>query len=151
MSLYLDDSIESKSFTENEVIFKEGDKVEGFFIVSKGSVVCVKNYNKRLTPIFYGREQDLIAQEFVLGSQDFYTYSAVALENTELVFISKQDVKDFLELKNDWIKDILMSLALKINNTSELIAEHRIINDNLNPYSDFDEIENKIREILKNA
>lgn len=151
MNLYLDSSLESKKFGPDEVIFKEGDKVTGFYIVKSGSVVCLKEFNKRLIPILNAVEKEIVAEELVFSKQENYSYSAITLSNCELVFIAKSEVDEFLRLKNDWIKDILLSVAIKIEKTSELIAEHRILNEKINPFEDFDFVENKLRKILNNS
>lgn len=150
MSLYLENDSNIIKREPFDIIFKEGDSLEGFYIVLEGSVICIKENNKRLVPVFCAKNQDFIAEDCVLLKKDTYSYSAIAYEQCQLIFIPKVDVENFLTYKNDWISDILSSIALKISNTSDLISEHRINDDRINPFDDFDELENKIRKILNN-
>lgn len=77
---------EIRSFKKNETIFNFGDEVEGLYIVNAGRIKIVKQTQASTRLIRLAAEDD------VLGHRGFgepwkYSISAIALEDTDLMFI----------------------------------------------------------------
>lgn len=149
MNLDLNNNSNLFSFKKENIIYKEGDLVKGFYIVLSGKVILLKNQNKRLVPLYTAINNDLIGEECVFSNSENYSCSAIAIEDCELVFIDKKDIDKFLNLKNNWIESILKSISNKILKTSSILAEHQIIENQLSQMDDFTLMENKFRELLK--
>jgi CRP/FNR family transcriptional regulator len=99
-------SIKKKSY-----LFKEGDKVEGFYCLTKGLVRTFRVSNS-------GREQTFSIKKkgSWIGFKDVYsseTYSsnAISLEDSEACFISKESIDELLEKDTGFQKYIIRYLS----------------------------------------
>jgi len=131
MNISLNSFSHTESFKKDDVIFKEGDLPEHFYIVETGLVRCLKWHDKRLVPIMTAGEGELVGEDCVLSDSNKYFYSAVALEDCSLVVINKMDVFTYLNAQSPWVRNILDNMSEKIQHTTELIAEHRISDESL--------------------
>ncbi len=141
MDILLDSDIETLVYEKDSVIFKEGDAPESFYIVETGSVRCLKWNDKRLSPVFTASSGEMVGEDCVLSDSNQYFYSAVALIQCRLIKIDKNDVFKYLNSQSPWVRMILDNLSEKIQHTTDVIAEHRIIDDSLLKNIDFSEAE----------
>lgn len=85
------------SLEKGESLFLEGDKVSKLFIISEGMVKLSKNTAS-------GKEQilnilsvgDFLGESNILGETSESNVSAIAIKNTELCTISRNDLKEIL-------------------------------------------------------
>jgi CRP-like cAMP-binding protein len=141
MNISLNSFAHSVSFEKNDVIFKEGELPDKFYIVESGLVRCLKWSDKRLVPVLTVGEGELVGEDCILSDSNQYFYSAVALEDCKLVVIEKSDVFAFLDSQSPWVKSILDNMSGKIQQTTELIAEHKLSDDSLVKNREFSEEE----------
>lgn len=137
MSISLDDSGQIEKIKKDTVLFRQGDLPEKFYIVVSGTISCFKEYNDRIVPVYSATEKDLVGEDCLFGDSNKYYYSAIALEDCEVIQVAKSEVFSFLNLHKAWVKNILQNISHKIQHTTELIAEHRIIDDRLIAGEDF--------------
>lgn len=137
MNISLSGSENIESIAKDEVLFKEGELPDCFFIIISGKVTCLKWYNDRLVPIYTAGEQEIVGEDCVLADTSEYFYSAVVMEDCEVIRIEKSEVFKFLNTQSDWIKNILRNISEKLYHTSDLIAEHRILDKKLLSDVDF--------------
>jgi CRP/FNR family cyclic AMP-dependent transcriptional regulator len=150
MNISLDDSGQVEKIKKDTLLFKEGDLPENFFIVLSGTVSCFKEYNDRLVPVYSAGEKDLVGEDCLFSDSNKYYYSAIALEDVEVIRITKSEVFKFLNLHKAWVKNILQNISHKIQHTTELIAEHRILDDRLMAGEDFtDDDEAYFKKIIR--
>ena len=147
MNISLNNITESETFKKNDIIFKEGDLADKFYIVESGLVRCLKWHDKRLVPVLTVGEGELVGEDCILSDSNEYFYSAVALEECKLIKIKKNDVYSYLDSQSPWVKSILDNMSGKIQHTTDLIAEHKLSDDLLLKGKDFTEEE----EILLRA
>ena len=131
MSLLLDSSVDTVSIKKGDVLYNEKEQPVSFYIVLSGKIVCAKTNDKNIIPIFTAGTQDIVGEDCVLCDEPNYLYSAVALEDSELVKVDKSDVYEYLDSQSDWISNILKSISEKISHTSHVLAEHKIQDEKL--------------------
>ncbi len=94
---FFDDNGESFEFEPGEVIYKEGQNSNHIFLFIKGVVKCHKldEQGKELTTALY-KEDDLFGYTSFIQNIP-YQEAATAIKNTELVGISKDQLKNVLD------------------------------------------------------
>jgi CRP-like cAMP-binding protein len=149
MNISLNESVNIEKFKKDEVLFKEGELPDSFFIVLSGTVITLKWFDGRLTPIFTAIAEDIVGEDCVFSDRDQYFYSAIATEDCEVIRVQKADTFKYLNSQSTWIRKILQNISEKIEHTSEVIAEHRILDSKLLANSEFtDEQEASYRSKL---
>lgn len=149
MSILLDESENIEQFEEGDVLFKEGDLPESFYLIVTGKVICFKRSNDRIIPVFTATEKEIVGEDCVLSDSNMYFYSAVVMEECHVIRIEKSEVYKFLNMQKEWISNILKNISGKIQHTTDLIAEHRILEDRLIGDMDFtEEMEAQLRKKL---
>ena len=131
MSISLDENVKVEKVLKNDVLFREGDQPDAFYIVCSGQIRGLKWFNERFTPIYTAKEEDIIGEDCVFSDIGEYFYSAIAVEDSEVIRIEKTDVLKYLSSPSSWIKNILANISGKIQHTAEVIAEHRILESKL--------------------
>lgn len=139
MSENMGNETSSASFKRGELIFKEGQPAKSFLIVSSGKVACFKKSDDRYVVINVSGPKELVGEDSVLGNMKSFNCNAVALQDTEALVISIEDVSQILDSQSSWIKSILENISEKVSNTAAMIAKHRLEDDLLSggsPLSD---------------
>ena len=121
----------TKKYKRGDVIFKEGESAEGFYIIKKGKVSVIKRRKKRITPIYTAVEKEMLGEDCIFSNTFNYNYTAIALKPTEAIFIEKKLVESFLGDGRDWMKNLLELFANRLNHTSEVLAESHVRHDDL--------------------
>jgi CRP-like cAMP-binding protein len=115
-------------FKKNQVIFREGDKADHFYILSAGKVRVVKKHGERLIPLAIYGERD------ILGVSDVFTnkkrsISAIACENSTLLKIDKTNIDQLFAELPSWVNELVKTLSLRHSSAWDLIASHAIVSD----------------------
>lgn len=131
MNLSLNSDVKFESFKKGDLLFKEGKKIEDCFIISKGKVGLVKVFDKREQLFYVAKEKELFGEDCVVSEQKAYYYSAIALTDCELIRLSASEMNAVIDAHSDWIGNILNNISGKINNSIEMISEHRISDNEL--------------------
>jgi len=117
----LESRISMLRFTKRQGIFTEGDNAHGFYIVTKGRVRVYK-----LSP--EGREQILhiVSEGELLGavsafSGDRYPAHAEAMEETECIYISREDLLDLIKREPSIVMNMMANLASRLQHFTTMI------------------------------
>lgn len=139
-----------KRLKANEVLFCEGDKAEFIYVVAEGDIVGVREHNKRLTPVLHAQVKSVLGMEAISSNEGKYLYSAISKTSCEVVPIEIELVRNFFNHSSELMKDLLATLVSKVVHTTELLSEHRIIDESLNTGQLFtDEEEAALLALLK--
>jgi CRP-like cAMP-binding protein len=122
----------SITLAKGELLFRKNDNVNDIYLLKKGHVACVALNQDRVIPIFSVKDQGLLGEDCIFVENSKFFYSAVALEDSIIVKIAKSDIMKFIESSSDWIKNIFVDMSEKIEHTTSIIGEHRIMNEKLN-------------------
>jgi CheY-like chemotaxis protein/CRP-like cAMP-binding protein len=100
-----------KTFNNKETIFREDDQAHTMYYVVKGNVKCFRsdNYGKSYVHQIHG-EGDFIGY-MSLFEEGTYGESAVAIENTELAVIQKQEFLDLIYKNRDVAANFIKLLS----------------------------------------
>ena len=113
-----------------QVIFKEGAKANKLYMVKAGEVLCLKSSKDRLIPVFLAKEGDIIGESAMV--QDLvYTYSAISMANTELLEVTSFSFKQVFSKAPEWLSELTTTMITRFQNTSNLIAENRMIHPSI--------------------
>ena len=112
-----------KMFSAGEVLFNEGDACKGFHIISRGQVRVFKASSS-------GREQVLavnVAGESVAEIPVFddgpYPASGMAIEETEIAFISRKDFRDYCLAHPEVALKVLAFVGARLRRLVGIIEE----------------------------
>ncbi|MFP5458805.1 MAG: Crp/Fnr family transcriptional regulator [Bacteriovoracia bacterium] len=135
-------------YPKGEVLFREGDKATHMLLVKSGRILCLKSSKDRLIPVQHASAQSIVGEEAVLTNSQ-HQYSAVCLDEVEVVEIDAQLIRGSLNAAPHWIKSLLTTLGERLNETAAAISEHRIISTDLSGGSELPpEEENRLRKLL---
>jgi CRP-like cAMP-binding protein len=123
------DIIEEKVLKRGECLFKEGDSVRNIYIVLNGKIAGVTKSDNRLIPLFVAGPQDFVGEEAMMV--EAYHYSAVALDNTKVIYFHKTDIKKYFKSAPEWIEKMMKVLCERLRATQNLISEHKILDNTI--------------------
>lgn len=121
-------------FNKGELLFREGDKVEGMYFIYSGKVKVHKKWDdeKELIVRFAGKGD--IAGHRGLGGDTHYPVSATALEPVEVCFIDLGFFIASLKVNHDFTFQLLMFFAeelqeseRKMRNMAHMPVKGRVI------------------------
>lgn len=146
MNLAIDDDI--KVYKKDQIIFKEGDKAQKLYILKSGKIICLKKSKDRLVPINSVSDKSLVGEEaLILGEP--HSYSAIALEETAVIEIPAKTISAVIKVAPPWLGGLLKTLSDRINETSSVISEHRIIHHDLSGGQELTpQEENRLKKLL---
>ena len=146
--------IKYEEFTaaKNQTLFFEGDKCENIGIVKKGRVSIVSYFSDGQEVIYNILEKGgMFGNSLIFSSSPFYRGDVVAIEESEIIYIKKDELlkalasnKELLELYLKEQSDFSKKLNFKIKLLSIQNAEDRIIY-----YLTFHKREIEYKSILK--
>lgn len=122
--------MEKVSFPQKTVIFKEGEEASKLYIVKSGEVLCLKSSTDRLIPVFLAKEGDIIGESAMIGDIP-YTYSAISIEETEVVEIPSENFTNVFNQGPEWLVDLTTTMISRFQNTSAMIAENRMVHSSI--------------------
>ena len=115
--------VSRRRFGRGELLFNEGDPCEGLFLVASGKIRIFK-----LSPA--GREQVLAAEgpgstfaELPVFDGGNYPASASALEDSEVVFISRKDFQNFCREHPDVALKVIAIVGSRLRRLVGIIEE----------------------------
>ena len=110
-----------KKFQKKEVIFEDGEKAKGFYIVYSGKVKIYKIS-------FDGKEQILhifgklhIFGEVPVFADRTYPANAITLENSELLFVPKEEFIHLIEEYPQIALNMLSILSMRLHTFTSII------------------------------
>lgn len=122
--------METVNFGFRSLVFKEGAKANKLYIVKSGEVLCLKSSKDRLIPVFLAKEGDIIGESAMI--QDIvYTYSAISMAQAELIEVTSFSFKQVFAKAPSWLTDLTTTMISRFQNTSNLIAENRMVHPSI--------------------
>lgn len=114
------DNMHCRHFDKGETIFNEGDQGAGAILIQQGSVQ-ISSKKVKLTTLSEG---DFFG-EIALAQTDKRTADAVAIEDSELVFLLKQDIEEWISYEpkhaSQFLKNLAEVLALRLQKMNHII------------------------------
>lgn len=104
----------TQEFKKGELIFKEGDRVEGMYFVFKGSVKVHKQWGRDKELIVRIAKKGDIVGHRGLGADTIYPVSGTALEPVNVCFINMEFFTSTLKVNNEFLYELLMFFAAEL-------------------------------------
>lgn len=119
----ISDSKITKSIKKGEVIFKEGEKLNGVFCVRNGiSKLSKKSDNGKDQIVKIAAKGELLGQRSIV-SNEVTNLEAIAINDMEVCYISKNHLNENISKNIDFTKDILLHIANDLK-----FADNAIVN-----------------------
>lgn len=119
-------------YSQGDIIFKAGDVINTLYIVKAGEVTCVSMNKDRLVPVYNVIDSGVIGEDGVFSNKRPSNYYAIAMSDVKVLEIPKADIMKFINSTSDWIKNILFNISEKVSHTTDVISEHKIIDERFN-------------------
>lgn len=81
-----------KTYLQKEVIYKKGLEAKLLCIIRSGKIELDDGKNKRIIS-----KRDLFGQKYAFNDDEIYTNTAIALEDTNLFFMYKDDIENLMK------------------------------------------------------
>ena len=107
----IDAKRESYHFKKGELLFREGDKVNGIYFVYSGKVKVHKHWGEEKELIVRIARQGDIVGHRGLGKDIYYPVSGTALEPVNACFIDLDFFTSTLKINHDFIFELLLFFA----------------------------------------
>ncbi len=114
-----------KSLEKGEMLFREGDKAEGFYVLQTGAISVFK-----ITPD--GREQIICVfrppesfAEVTLATVEVYPANAVALENSKIILVQRAGFRDLICRKPELSLHMLASMSLHLKHLVQTLQDYK--------------------------
>lgn len=147
-TLSKDSSSDEVKFKKNTVIYTERDQCNELYLVKEGKIRILKKSKDRLIPIMVVREREVLGEEDVFCGTNRNT-SAIAVEDTVLIKISKDDVVSQIIKSPIWVKDLMKLISERLQSTENLLSEHSIADDKVEQANALDPAEEvKFKSLL---
>ena len=146
------DSARSKKVAEQTLIFKEGFKDGGFYILIEGKVEVIKAMGTADERLLAIREPYSLLGELSLFSGDgSHTASVRALTNLELLVVAQEQVNDLLHREPKFAYELIRTISQRLVEGEDLtIRDLRRKNKELNDaYQDLRAAQTQLIEIEK--
>lgn len=120
---FLDDNGTVYNFSKNDIIYKEGQNSNYIYLISKGVVRCYKfdESGKELTTGLH-KEDDLFGYSSFTQNVP-YKETAVAMEDTEMVGVSKTELTDVLNNNHKVTLEVMQLLTNDIEGVKDQLLQ----------------------------
>jgi len=112
----------TKIVKRGEVIFSEGDKINGVYCVKDGICKLSKlseNGKDQIVKLYF--KGDLMGQRSLLG-EETTNLTATAINDMEVCFIPKSEIMHDLEMNKNFSMDVLKSMAQDLRDSDNTIV-----------------------------
>ena len=120
---FFDDNGKELTYSNGEIIYKEGDNSNNIFLINKGVVKCHKldEQGKELITALY-KEDDLFG--YTSFTENFpYKDTATAMKNTVLMAVAKSDLKDILNKNHQVTLELIQLLTEDLTGVKEQLLQ----------------------------
>lgn len=113
----------TKLFKKNQVIYYEGDKGNGLYLVVNGKIKCIKlaEDGRELMTGMYGTDEYFGTNAILLNDQ--YTDTATAIEDSQLCIIPKEQIDQLLNLYPEVSREFIKLLANDIRDKEDQLLQ----------------------------
>lgn len=109
-------NVKNYHFKKNELIFKEGELVEGVYFINDGMAKVHKQWGDKELILRFARK-GAIAGHRGLGGDLVYPVSATALEAVEACYVDLDFFKATMKVNHDFIYELMMFYASELKET----------------------------------
>jgi len=102
--------LQEVSYTENEIIFKEGNQPDHIYIVKSGSVKITLNNADSMMELVTFREGECFGETSVIGIVP-HSANAIADEDTELIILPRQALFLLFETDTPLFSILILNIA----------------------------------------
>ncbi len=114
-----------KSLEKGEMLFREGDKAEGFYVLQTGAISVFK-----ITPD--GREQIICVfrppesfAEVTLATLEAYPANGMALENSKVILVQRTGFRDLIRRNPELSLHMLASMSLHLKHLVQTLQDYK--------------------------
>ena len=114
-----------KSLEKGEMLFREGDRAEGFYVLQTGAISVFK-----ITPD--GHEQIICVfrppesfAEVTLATVEAYPANAIALENSQVILVQRAGFRDLICRKPELSLHMLASMSLHLKHLVQTLQDYK--------------------------
>ena len=109
---------------KGEVIFNEGDIVNGVYCIKEGTCKLVKmNSNGKDTILKLISKGDILGQTAIL-TEEKSTLSAVAIEDMNVCFIPKNEILGFIDSNKSFSFEVTKNVCQNLNDATNIAINH---------------------------
>lgn len=119
------DVCSQKSLEKGDMLFREGDKAEGFYVLQAGAISVFK-----ITPD--GREQIICVfrppesfAEVTLATVEAYPANAIALENSKVILVQRAGFRDLIRRNPELSLHMLASMSLHLKHLVQTLQDYK--------------------------
>ncbi len=119
------DACSTRALAKGEMLFREGDRSEGFYVLQAGAISVFK-----LTPD--GREQIICVfrppesfAEATLATVEVYPAHAVALEASQAIVVQRTQFRELIRQKPDLSLQMLGSMSLHLKHLVQTLQDYK--------------------------
>lgn len=124
-------SFERKTFAKGEILLREREKLSSLYILVSGRVLNFSVKSGRVVPLYLSRDTGVIGEDCALTQDRVCHYNSIAMTNSNVIVIPRREIVTFINEGSDWIKDLIFNISAKSINTSKVIIDHQIKDDEL--------------------
>jgi CRP-like cAMP-binding protein len=114
-----------RSLEKGEMLFREGDKAEGFYVLQTGAISVFT-----LTPD--GREQIICVfrppesfAEVTLATLETYPANGIALENSQVIVVQRAGFRDLIHRQPELSLHMLASMSLHLKHLVQTLQDYK--------------------------
>ncbi len=103
------------NYAKNELIFKEGDAIDGVYFILSGRVKILKTGSRKELVLWIAEKEDYIGIISFFNKNTNYSFSAIATNNSKIVFVPTNKFEAFLSNYPAINKEMIKILCNRIN------------------------------------
>jgi CRP/FNR family transcriptional regulator len=114
-----------KSLAKGEMLFREGDKAEGFYVLQTGAISVFKimpDGREQIICVF--RPPETFA-EVTLATLEAYPANGVALENSTIILVQRAGFRDLIHRKPELSLHMLASMSLHLKHLVQTLQDYK--------------------------
>jgi CRP-like cAMP-binding protein len=108
-------------FKKGELLFRENDDSHEFFIIKKGSIRVFRSIDRKIITLDT-LGPGMVAGEIAMIANVPRTASGIAIEDTEVLTITKQEFTAVFEKVPEWFRKIALILVQRLREVDEKIS-----------------------------
>lgn len=122
--IHLANCKDSVTVKKGEVIFNEGDVMNGVYCIKEGTCKLVKmNSNGKDTIIKLITKGELLGQTSIL-TEEKSTLSAIAVDDMRVCFIPKNEILGFIDNNKSFLFEVTKNICKNLNDATNFAVNH---------------------------
>ena len=102
-------------YKKGEVLFNEGDKVNGIYFIYEGTVKVHKHWGEKELIVRFAKKGDIVGHRGLgLGKENYFPITATTLEPVTVCFIELDFFLASLKVNHDFVYELMMFYAREL-------------------------------------